>query len=162
MSVVEVTIKVGKGWQGFKYFWAYRVDGFDPTKHCQPCFIGERLLQVRLPLATGGVAKIRAQSGRRIYLCGVADPYRWKNNFHLPFVVRAGAEAAGQLYTGRDVEVLNGEELPIDPSYAKRAYPRLGEEFLTCRNFQFGVQYFRPSAQKAHPRLAAAIRPKRT
>jgi len=159
--MIEVRVQVSKGWQGFKYFWALRVDGFDPTNHCQPCFIGERLLQVRLPLAAGGVAKIRARPGAKIYICGVADPYRWKNNFHLPVVAREGSEAAGTLYTGADVEVFNGEELPIDASAAKERYPTLGEEFLTCRNFQFGAQYFRPSAQKAHPRLAAAIRPAR-
>lgn len=133
----------------FRHFWAKRVTGFDATVHCADCLRGPRLLQVNKQLARGGLATLNAKVGSLIYICGVASPRNWSNNFHLACRVTDGGRTVSQFYTGARVTVLNAVAVPIADTTARRLFPELPDQFLTCRNFQFGAQEFgRPGSDK--------------
>lgn len=126
--------------RGFRFFWLKRVRGYDLRQHCAKCLVGpfEREFwggrtrcNVKIP--------VKAYEGEIFYLCGVAEPYRWKNNFHLPFVAEAGAEASAELFTGDVARVTGGRLLRFTDDLAKEVYESRGPSFVTCRNFQFAV-----------------------
>jgi hypothetical protein len=81
------------------------------------------------------------------YICGVAYPYKWANNMHLALIENPEQNAELQLYNGDVLEVLGAEQYVFDDRAARELYPNRGPEFLTCRNFQFGVQYFKKEAR---------------
>jgi len=133
----------------FRHFWSKRVTGFDATVHCADCLRGPRLLEVNKDLARGGRVTLNAKAGSLIYICGVASPRNWANNFHLAFRVTDGGQTVSQLHTGARVAVSNAVAIHIADAAARRLYPELSEQFLTCRNFQFGAQAFgRPGSDK--------------
>ncbi len=133
----------------FRHFWAKRVTGFDGSVHCAECLRGPRLPDVNKQLAQGGRAVLNAKAGSLIYICGVASPRNWSNNFHLAFRVTDGGQTVSQLYSGAGVTVSNAVAVPIADTTARRLFPDLPEAFLTCRNFQFGAQQFgRPGSDK--------------
>jgi hypothetical protein len=139
---LEVAIDTAECAQAFRFFWAKRVTGFDSSTHCAECLSGPRLSAVNKDLARGGRAIIQAPAGSLIYICGVASPRNWSNNFHLALRVVEREQTVSQLYTGACVTVTNAVAIPIADAAARRMYPHLPEEFLTCRNFQFGAQEF--------------------
>lgn len=138
----DVAIDIAEGPSAFRHFWAKRVTGFDSSVHCAECLRGPRLAEVNRQLAQGGRATLSAKAGSLIYICGVASPRNWSNNFHLAFRVTNGGQTVSQLYTGARVTVSNGVAIHIADTAARRLYPELPEHFLTCRNFQFGAQEF--------------------
>ena len=81
-------------------------------------------------------------AGTVLYLCGVASPYRWERNAHLAVIVAPGHDASVQLWNGDTVKITGARQIVFDDNAAKDRYPEKGREFLTCRNFQFGAQYF--------------------
>lgn len=93
-------------------------------------------------LAQGGRVTLSVRAGSLIYVCGVASPRNWSNNFHLAFRVTDGGQTVDRLYTGACVTVSNAVPIHIADAAARRLYPNLPEQFLTCRNFQFGAQEF--------------------
>lgn len=139
---LTVKILVSPGPLGYRYFWARRVTGFNDQAHCYSCLKGSRLAQVNLELSQGGEAVIPAKAGELVYICGVARPPRWENNFHLAIKVVEGAVSDRTMHTGANLSVLNGELIPFDGDTARLLYPDRGEDFLTCRNFQFAAQVF--------------------
>jgi len=97
---------------------------------------------VNKELAQGGRTILNAKAGSLIYVCGVASPRNWSNNFHLAFRVAAGEQITSQFYTGAAITVSNAVALPISDQMARELFPELSEDFLSCRNFQFGAQAF--------------------
>jgi hypothetical protein len=82
--------------RGFKFFWAYYVNGFDQTVHCQPCFKGSLSRQFNTRTAQSG--KLYTMNERKafryLYICGVGVGQKHllhQKNFHLPVEVRLGA-----------------------------------------------------------------------
>jgi hypothetical protein len=124
---------------GFKFFWAKHVIGFDNTKHCARCLKGsyEKLISVSMPL--NKYIEI-PQTGDALYICGVASPYKWANNFHLALQDGDGI-IERVLYNGIKLTAI-GKELEFDAAPAFIKYQRYGKEFTTCRNFQFGVWFY--------------------
>lgn len=141
-TTVAVTVDFEANDATFRHFWAKRVTGFDSSVHCAECLRGRRLPEVNKDLARGGRATLNAKVGSLIYICGVASPRNWSNNFHLAFRVALGKQITSQFYTGAIVTVCNAVAIPIADSAARNLFPGLPEEFLTCRNFQFGAQQF--------------------
>lgn len=145
--MVDVTIRVTPGDPaadgGWRYFWGKTVTGFDASKHCMPCLVGDRIDGIDPKLLTrGGSVGKRFKAGTAIYLCGVSYPYVWGNNLHLPFRAKTGARTRQVAYTGAVIEVIGGEAIPIVDSAAKAQFPTKGYKFLSCRNFQFGAAQF--------------------
>lgn len=127
---------------GFRYMWMKTVRGFQQSRHCAQCLIGGYDKRFGLSMAAGFRYEAHYHEGTLLYLCGVSTPYRWERNFHLAGKVKAGAEASVDLYTGARIVVAGLEQIKFDDGAARRLFPELGEEFLTCRNFQFAAQVF--------------------
>lgn len=139
---IRTSIQVAPGPAGFRYFWAKHVTGFNSATHCYNCLKGSPVKAVNLELARGGTISILVEPGAMIYICGVASPHRWPDNFHHAFRAVPGATSEGQLHTGALLKVINGERIPFDGTAAISAFRDRGPEFLTCRNFQFAAQMF--------------------
>jgi len=111
----------------FKYLWMKSVTGVNLMQHCAKSLVGEYIEPAAQLSLDGDV----------YYLCGVALPFVYKNNFHLAFRRRVGSEVIADRH-GIRVRISDAEELPIDSSYidplnvhaAKQAYN-------TCRNWWF-------------------------
>ncbi len=59
--------------QGFKFFWAYYLNGYDQTRHCQPCFKGTLSRQLNTRTAQSGKLYTMDEPRRfqYLYICGV-------------------------------------------------------------------------------------------
>jgi hypothetical protein len=122
------------------YFWGKHVHGFDNTKHCARCLIGpyEKSISKNMPLN----ADIEISfNGKAFYLCGVAKPYRWEHNFHLALI--SGTDTLiEKTYNDFTVIVEGVRKFEFSDEKAAISYSYYGNEFKTCRNFQFGVSFF--------------------
>jgi hypothetical protein len=131
--------------QGFKFFWAYYVSGFDQSQHCQYCFKGG--LSRQLNTRTGRSGKVYTMNERAsfkyLYLCGVGRGPKnrlHEENFHLPLQHQPGAREVRQTYNGYTVTVENGIALPIPELEA--GWKGLDLETTRCKNFRFAVGQF--------------------
>jgi hypothetical protein len=125
---------------GFMYFWGKHVKGFNSEKHCARCLSGsyEKSVSASMPL---NVWREVCLSGDVLYICGVSKPYRWEKNFHIA-VKNGSGRIEKTLYNGTGIIIEDAEEIVFDGEKARIKYPNLGPEFLTCRNFQFGVHFY--------------------
>lgn len=125
------------------YLWMKKVTGFDPRHHCAKCLVGayENDFGLRVP-----VNQWRDLSGYKegdvVYVCAVSRPYNWHRNRHMAARVKAGARCHVELWTGDLVLLENAELIAFDGAVAAERYEDKGREFTTCRNFQFGAQFF--------------------
>lgn len=131
--------------RGFKFFWAYYVDGFDQTAHCQPCFKGALSNQLNTRTAQSGRLYVMDERKifRYIYVCGVgAGPKNLlhEKNFHLPLEPQPGAHEVCHTYNGYVITVENGVALPIPE--LEPGWKGLDRETTRCKNFRFGVAQF--------------------
>lgn len=126
----------------YRFLWAKHVKGFNPSKHCAQCLIGHYENAFGLSMPTGVPVAVNAPQGSTLYICGVSNPYVHQNNLHLPVRVKEGATAYKRLWFGGSLYVDGAETLDIDSAPAYEQYPTYGKDYLTCRNFQFGVQHF--------------------
>ena len=69
----------------------------------------------------------------------------YTKNLHLPFEKAPGQVEEVTLVEGQTLTLFNGRRLDF-PSLPK-GWAGLGDEFTTCRNFQFAVHYFGFSEQ---------------
>lgn len=127
----------------FSFFWAKWVTGFQPSVHCASCLLGEYEERVHKGLRPG----IRLNLGERakgdvLYLCGVTKPYVHKLNFHLVVEPCETKGARTLMHCGYRVEILGGRWIAFNGDAAERLFPDKARSFLTCRNFQFGAQYY--------------------
>jgi hypothetical protein len=140
--------------EGFRFLWAYYVDGFDHHTHCQDCFKGELVEEFKTGVASTGTV-VFDQIGRHkyVYVCGVGlgpvDQLRTKN-FHLPLRYEESSSVTKRTYNGYIVTARNAAELTI-PALPER-WNGLDSETTRCKNFQFAVEYFGyPSSRASAP-----------
>ena len=126
-----------------KYTWAKYVDAFDDKNHCAKCLKGEWPRKINEKMLANQDLLLTLEEGKPFYICGVAYPWNYKNNMHLAVIGRKGAVAYLELYTGDKLVVTDAERYFFDETAARKLYPGYSEDFLTCRCFQFGAQYFR-------------------
>jgi hypothetical protein len=74
--------------QGYRFFWAFYVTGYDRTRHCQPCFLGTPSTQINTPNARSGrdYQMDERKTFPYLYICGFASGpkgLRAERNFHL-------------------------------------------------------------------------------
>ena len=77
--------------RGFRFIWAYYVNGFRPDRNCQPCFLGTRVREFWTSTAGSGVTLRldRLDHYPYLYVCGVAEgpaASRGGRNLQLPLV----------------------------------------------------------------------------
>lgn len=131
--------------KGFRFMWAFYVKGYDPDKHCQPCFIGSRVNEFCTP---------RAMTGRRVecdrmaqfpylYVCGVSagrKEDRWQENLHLPLRYAEGAVVEKETYNGYRFRIENATQ--VDIPELPEGWQGKPREHTRCKNFQFAVAAF--------------------
>ena len=131
--------------QGFRFFWAFYVNGFRPEFHCQPCFKG-RLVE---HFCTGRVLSGRSYSLDAmniydyVYICGVGSGPKETlagKNLHLPLTYSAGEVVRAVTYNGYSIVAENASVVPI-PALPDGWNGR-DRETTRCKNFQFAVAYF--------------------
>ncbi len=131
--------------QGFKFFWAYYVNGFDQSVHCQPCFKGSLSRQFNTRKVQSGKLYTMNEwkAFRYLYICGVGVGPKHllgEKNFHLPLEYRLGAREVRQTYNGYIITVENGIALPIPE--LEVGWKGLNLETTRCKNFRFAVRQF--------------------
>lgn len=122
----------------FKYLWLKSVRDVDLSRHCARCLIGDYDGRINNRLREAHDIEL---DGDVYYLCGVSQPYRWENNFHLAFRRKDG-NTIDYSSNGVTVRIEGAERLPIDAKYnnqADRHYRT--KSYCTCRNWQF-ANYF--------------------
>jgi hypothetical protein len=131
--------------RGFKFFWAYYVNGFDQTVHCQHCFKGSLSAQFNTRTARSG--KLYTMNERSkfpyLYICGVGvGPKNLLHgkNFHLPLELRPGARETGHTYNGYTITVEDAVAVPI--AELPEGWHGPDCETTRCKNFRFAVAQF--------------------
>ena len=124
-------------------FWGRYVRGFDARFHCQPCLIGRPEKRIHRGMRTAERVLLDARAVAThpyFYVCGVTFPQGWEDNFHLACRWESGRSASKKTFNGFEVTVAGAIELeipPLEPGFAGAP-----EKYTTCRNWQFGVEYF--------------------
>jgi hypothetical protein len=130
--------------QGWKYFWAKNVKGFNPDVHCARCLVGSYIKPISTRAQVNAEIELSGHGvGDLIYVCGVAQPYKWANNFHMACRVTGSMQdvAAGAMAGGDTFMMRGAVRVDFDAETAQRQFAGRGRDFLTCRNFQFGAQF---------------------
>jgi len=133
LIVIHAELKTGR----YRYLWLKRVRGFDPSRHCARCLIGDydRAIRFGSKYVPGFsfTAEIPPDAAPFVYLCGVTS--RWADNLHVAILPAAGAAFEYEDANIR-VAVVGAERLAIPMVDLP-----LPEAFATCRNYQFGRRY---------------------
>ena len=134
MIIKEITVN-----GNFKYLWLKTVKDVDLSQHCARCLIGD--YDNRINNGTKEEHDIKLNDGDIYYLCGVAFPYKWGNNFHLAFRYKDGSNIEYS-NNGITVKIEDAERLPIDSKYNNPLDKHIHTKaYCTCRNWQF-ANYF--------------------
>uniref|UniRef100_Q01RW4 Uncharacterized protein n=1 Tax=Solibacter usitatus (strain Ellin6076) TaxID=234267 RepID=Q01RW4_SOLUE len=131
--------------QGFRFFWAYYVTGFNQPKHCQPGFKGTLSRQLNTYTARSGALYVMDERKLvpYLYVCGVgcgAKTLLFQKNFHLPLKPEHGAREVRKTYNGYRVTVENAAAMPIPE--LEDGWKGLDRETTRCKNFRFAVAQF--------------------
>lgn len=131
--------------EGFRYLWAFYVNGYDPERHCQPCFRGSRIPEFSTPTAVTGRRIEFDRMGRYpyLYICGVGSGPKtdlWMQNLHFPLKYAEGQVEEVTTYNGYCFRAENASRVAI-PELPEgwQGKPR---EHTRCKNFQFAVACF--------------------
>ncbi len=138
MIIVDVQIKTSR----YRYLWLKSVRGFDPSKHCARCLVGEYAREFPLrPRFEAGLhlhAEIPGDRAPFLYLCGVTP--NWAENLHVAMIPDPG---------GRFVVDDDNSTVTVDGA-AMLEIPEIPEDmpaaFSTCRNYRFGRHYMAGSS----------------
>ena len=131
--------------QGFRFFGAFYVTGFNQAVHCQPCFKGAVSRQLSTRTARSG--QLYTMNERKsfpyLYICGVGtgpDDQLFKKNFHLPVRYQEGGREVRRTYNDYTISVENAVALLIPK--LELGWKGLPKKTTNCKNFQFCVEYF--------------------
>lgn len=129
MQIVNLSITAN-----FRYLWLKTVEDVDLTQHCARCLIGEYDNRIRPGHKTIHGIDLKDSV---YYLCGVAFPFKWENNFHLAFRPAPG-KTVHYKSNGIEIDIKDAEQLPISEKNVDMSYPRANlKSYHTCRNYQF-------------------------
>lgn len=118
----------------FRYFWLKNITDINLNEHCAKCLIGE--YDNRILKKPGEMFNLELNQGI-YYLCGVAYPFCYDNNFHLAFEYEEGSSLQ---YTSNGVSILinNAKQLPISSDFIDWSHPKAKfKTYNTCRNWWF-------------------------
>jgi len=128
---------------GWRYFWAKKVGAINPRVHCARCLVGSYERNIGVTMAVNQDIRLTGYNvGDILYVCGVAAPHRWANNLHVAVHVTGESKDTARVtaYTGDRINLIGATQIAFDDTVAARDYGHLSASYLTCRNFQFGVQ----------------------
>ena len=134
MTVKIEEIEITRNWFTI---WLMYVNGVNLSQHCKPCLKGFTSRKVHKNTKCLGNVKLDEAEAKYYYLCGVATPYSWENNFHLAWKEKEGSIIEYES-NGISIKLKNAERITFcedDIDYSlKNAEKR---EYYTCRNWQF-------------------------
>lgn len=125
---------------GYKYLWLKYVRGFDPQRHCAYCLIGDFSQKINPKMPVNQFIMLNETSNYDcLYLCGVIG---YVNNLHIAFVPTNNPDdiIVQKTYRGDEVIISGAKRLSIPPLPLN--YNGLSRAFTTCRNYQFGVNFY--------------------
>lgn len=122
----------------FKYLWLKYVTGVSLNFHCAKCLKGVYSTQISPDIKETKSIMLNEEISPYYYLCGVALPFKWENNFHLAFKYSTD----NRIVINRNrvaITIINAVEIPILPIDMKNnKHPkRYDSHYFTCRNWQF-------------------------
>ncbi len=122
----------------FRYLWLKYVTGFNLNVHCARSLAGNYSKRVNIDLYREKLIPLDEHPAKILYLCGVARPYKWEKNFHLPMRLSPG-QSFEVAENGIIMTVRNAIPLPIETiSMEAINHPKLSDpKYNTCRNWQF-------------------------
>ena len=120
MKIAKLLIK-----SPFLYFWGKYVNDFNIKVHCANCLIGNYSEIIKKDTNLSNV-ELNEFPFKYFYICGVAKPYKWSNNFHLALKESKGHD----LYVNEngievrieDAERIEIKRLPYPENYEKKRY----------------------------------------
>jgi hypothetical protein len=130
--------------RGFRFLWAYYVNGYHSDRHCQRCFRGR--LATQFSTGAASVAKtvtFEMEHFPYLYVCGVAAgplSERGARNLHLPLKYLEGHDTEVTTYNGYCFRAHNAAMIAI-PALADD-WNGLPRQHARCKNFQFAVAMF--------------------
>lgn len=134
MKIINLTVT-----KKFKYIWLKTVTDIDLSQHCAKCLIGNYNSNIKANIKNIDNLVI---SNDIHYLCGVAIPYNWNNNFHLAFKYSKG-NLLKYSNNGISIIIEDAEMLPISNEYIDITDINSNKKsYNTCRNWQF-AHYFK-------------------
>lgn len=125
---------------GFTHFWGKWVTGFNQRFHCMKCLRGPRVSQIK-PGMRPGVYELKPPENLAVdylYICGVAEPGCYVNNFHMAVNLIDGVDWV-KADTWNGFRVWLGGCTPVAIPCLPFGFAGLPSAFTNCRNFQFGV-----------------------
>lgn len=128
---------------GFKYLWLKQVFGFDESFHCAKCLQGRYIKGFNPDVRLEAPVTLHVPEDSVLYFCGVTQHFDWSKNLHLAAKVKDKSIVEHQLFNGVKLVLINAEQIHFDDEAARKLYPDRPERYLSCRNFQFGAQYYR-------------------
>src|SRR6185312_3386653 len=145
LEVTHPTQNSGKI-EGFRFLWAFYVDGYRSDKHCQPCFYGELEHQFATNTASVDTVVALDEMDRYpyVYICGVAsgkEAELWHRNLHMPLKFVEGEVAEATTYNGYHFRATNASRIRI-PCLPDGWEGIEDVKHTRCKNFQFAVSAF--------------------
>jgi len=130
----------------FRYLWLKYFRGVNLNVHCGRCLTGDYSEIVAADLPFYDPFDLDEFPAKYYYLCGVATPPKWANNFHLAFKYVPGKTLKVER-NGVLILIQDAEEIPIQwispssnldiPQWQKQLAKERGPSYFTCRNWQF-------------------------
>jgi len=148
--------------EGFRFMWAFYVNGYYPEKHCQPCFKGSRVPHFCTPSATSGqrIEFDRMDRQPYLYICGVGSGRKVElkeQNLHLPLMYAEGAVEEKTTYNGYRFRAENARRVSVPE--LPEGWQGKSREHWRCKNFQFAVAAFGYPPEGKSPSSALDERP---
>jgi hypothetical protein len=131
----------------FRYFWLKYVTNINLKRHCAPGLIGpydKRISVYQSRQDQSHWKDITLDHGESdfYYICGVATPYNWDENFHCLLRCVPGETLVldEQCVTGT---IENAVRVPIhEMDRMNSTNPNKDDpKYYTCRNYQFAVEF---------------------
>jgi len=125
---------------GFRYLWLKYVTGFDLSVHCARCLLGSYSNYFRAGITGVWQVKLNEAPADYYYLCGVTEPFVWRDNLHLAFRYKQGSTIEYD-WRGTHIVIDDAEQIEIQRLQDYSLEPT-GKDaaFHTCRNWRFAYQ----------------------
>lgn len=139
----------------FGAHWLKSVIEFNDSKHCKYCLIGDDCKDLPKKPEANKEYAIKLQEypalippythkGEIIHYYCYLSPYGYNKHIHIPFIYKKDSECrVSANNNGGELVFKNAEFLPFSKEKALKLYPHLDCYYTSCRNFQFGVDYFK-------------------
>ena len=132
--------------QGFRFLWAFYVNGYRPELHCQPGLRGQRVDEFSTGRASSAQPVVLDRMDRYpyVYVCGVATGPKKElggKNLHMPMRFRPGSHVEMTTYNGY---VFRAEHAALieTPELPARWRGITDVQHTRCKNFRFAVRVF--------------------